>query len=168
MKTILITGSNGLLGQKLVYGLLKRNAENNAWRIIATARGENRLSNKSGYEYVTMDIGKADEIRSVFKTFKPDVVINTAAMTNVDACESKKEEAELLNATSVKFMTEALREMKNADSAYDVHFIHLSTDFIFDGTAGPYTEEGIPNPLPHFNAGTASSAHPRPVLPSVQ
>ncbi|MFM2017695.1 MAG: hypothetical protein RL007_1351 [Bacteroidota bacterium] len=152
MKTILITGSNGLLGQKLVYALLERNAVNHAWRIIATARGENRLSNKSGYEYVTMDIGKAEEIISVFNKFKPDVVINTAAMTNVDACESKKEEAELLNATSVKFMTEALREMKNADSSYDVHFIHLSTDFIFDGTAGPYTEEGIPNPLSHYAA----------------
>lgn len=152
MKTILITGSNGLLGQKLIYALLERNNTSPGWRIIATARGENRLSKKTGYEYVTMDIGNAEQIRSVFNRIKPDVVINTAAMTNVDACESKREEAELLNATSVKFMTDALTEIKKSDSAYDVHFIHLSTDFIFDGTAGPYNEEGIPNPLSHYAA----------------
>jgi dTDP-4-dehydrorhamnose reductase len=49
-------------------------------------------------------------------------------------------------------MTEALREIKNADASYDVHFIHLSTDFIFDGADGPYTEDAKPNPLSHYAA----------------
>jgi dTDP-4-dehydrorhamnose reductase len=152
MKTILITGSNGLLGQKLVYGLLERNKRNEEWRIIATARGENRLSIKNGYEYHSLDIGAQSDIESVFNKVRPDVVINTAAMTNVDACETKREEATLLNAESVNMMTAALSKMKSLDNSYDVHFIHLSTDFIFDGNDGPYTEEGIPNPLSHYAA----------------
>ena len=87
---------NGLLGQKLVYKLKdKTNIQ-----CIATARGENRLVNKTGYEYAALDITNYDNVESVFSKFMPDVIINTAAMTNVDACETDKEGALLLNTTS--------------------------------------------------------------------
>src|SRR5262245_25469271 len=99
-KKILITGSNGLLGQKLVYALLKKgNAE-----IIATSKGENRLLEKRGYTYQSLDITNKTEVELVFGKYKPDVVINTAAMTNVDACESQKEECWKLNVTAVQNM----------------------------------------------------------------
>lgn len=152
MKTILITGSNGLLGQKLVYALLKRNQAGSSWNIVATARGANRLKTQEGYSYAEMNIGDEASVRSALTKFRPDVVINTAAMTNVDACESARDEAELLNATSVKFMTGCLSELQNNNVGYQCHFIHLSTDFIFDGEDGPYVETDMPNPLSHYAA----------------
>ena len=151
-KTILITGSNGLLGQKLVYALLKRNTQGAAWNIVATARGANRLKVQEGYTYTELNIGEETSVRDVLTHHRPDVVINTAAMTNVDACESAREEATLLNATSVRFMTETLSQLQQKDPSYQVHFIHLSTDFIFDGENGPYTETAQPHPLSHYAA----------------
>jgi len=71
------------------------------------------------------------------------VVINTAAMTNVDACEDKKEECWNLNVNAVKNLIEASEK-------HQTHLIHLSTDFIFDGEKGPYKEEDKPNPLSYY------------------
>ncbi len=141
---ILVTGSNGLLGQKLVYKL----KANKAVSLIATARGENRLLDKHGYVYEQLDITNFENVKSVFEKHKPDVIINTAAMTNVDACETQKEEAWLMNATAVEHQVKVLESLKN--NSYNPHFIHLSTDFIFDGTHGPLTEEEKPNPLSYY------------------
>jgi dTDP-4-dehydrorhamnose reductase len=148
---ILVTGSNGLLGQKLVY---KLKANKNV-SLIATARGENRLIDKQGYEYDQLDITNYENVKTVFEKYKPDVVINTAAMTNVDACETQKEEAWLMNATSVAHQVKVLENLSQRDAfgknnSYNPHFIHLSTDFIFDGTHGPLTEEEKPNPLSYY------------------
>ncbi len=145
-KKILITGSNGLLGQKLVYKLKSKSNIH----CIATARGENRLVEKSGYEYCPMDITNLEDVKSVFSTYMPDVIINTAAMTNVDACESDKVGALLLNTTSVQFQLSVLEELKKENPGYNPHFIHLSTDFIFDGTHGPLDENEKPNPLSYY------------------
>lgn len=141
-KTILITGSNGLLGQKLIYNLLERNKKSSDWNIIATSKGENRIREKNGYTYLSMDIANRTDVENVFGKYLPDVVINTAAMTNVDACESDRDGAKAMNADSVQYMVGALTTLKP-----DCHFIHLSTDFIFDGENGPYKEEDVPNPL---------------------
>ncbi|MCU0432593.1 MAG: SDR family oxidoreductase [Bacteroidia bacterium] len=144
-KTILITGSNGLLGQKLVYNLLGRNRSGSSFHIIATSKGENRLRLQQGYTYVPLDITDAEEVKKVFAQYRPDVVINTAAMTNVDACETQREQARLLNVDAVAYQLRALENLRG--DAYNPHFIHLSTDFIFDGEAGPYSEDDTPNPL---------------------
>lgn len=141
---ILITGSNGLLGQKLVYKL----KDKPGITLIATARGENRLVNKSGYQYEPLDITNYENVKSVFTKHKPDVIINTAAMTNVDACETDREGALLMNATSVEYQIKVLESLQSEN--YKPHFIHLSTDFIFDGTHGPLTEEEKPNPLSYY------------------
>ena len=106
---VLITGSNGLLGQKLVYKLRSTNGV----ECIATARGENRLVQQEGYTYSSLDITNHKNVEEVFSKFLPDVIINTAAMTNVDACETDRDGALLLNATSVKFQVEALETLKN-------------------------------------------------------
>ena len=94
---ILITGANGLLGQKLVLKLSMRSDI----ELIATARGENRLSYTSGYEYVSLDITDRNAVMNVIEKYAPDVVINTAAMTNVDACEQDKIGCDNLNIKSV-------------------------------------------------------------------
>lgn len=143
MKTILITGSNGLLGQKIVYSLLNRKDV----KVIATSVGENRLLKRDGYTYESLDITNKEQVKEILSKFSPDVVINTAAMTNVDLCESKKEECWALNVKAVQNLVDVISEMSDTKT----HLIHLSTDFIFDGTKGsPYIETDVPNPLSYY------------------
>ncbi len=140
MKKILVTGSNGLLGQKLVYNLINRNDV----ELIATSVGENRLIKREGYIYESLDITNKTQVETIIAKHKPDVIINTAAMTNVDACETKREECWALNVTSVKNFVDAIKQQP-------IHFIHLSTDFIFDGEKGSeYLENDIPNPQSYY------------------
>jgi len=146
MKKILITGSNGLLGQKLVYKL----KDNPAFDLIATAKGENRLIDKNGYTFKTLDIANEEETKRVLSKYTPDIVINTAAMTNVDACETDKEGALKLNTLAVGYQVKALEELMRVTPGYQPHFIHLSTDFIFDGSHGPIDENEKPNPLSYY------------------
>lgn len=145
-KKILITGSNGLLGQKLVYKLRNRTDVD----CIATARGENRLVSQEGYRYYSLDITDKQQVEDVFAALLPDVIINTAAMTNVDACELDHESCWKMNTESVAFMVTALEALQQKIQGYQPHFIHLSTDFIFDGTHGPLTEDEKPNPLSYY------------------
>ena len=139
MKTILLTGSNGLLGQKLVH-LIK---ERKDYHLIATSKGSNRITDQEGYEYSSLDITDKEEVEQIFQKHQPDIVINTAAMTNVDACESDKEGSMALNVTAVEYLIEECKK-------YSSHLIHLSTDFIFDGEDGPYAEDDLPNPLSFY------------------
>jgi len=140
MKKVLITGSNGLLGQKLVNLI----AGNSNYKLLATARGDNRLGNTGGsYEYASLDITNKNEVDKVFSNFQPDFIIHTAAMTNVDQCESEREGCVLLNVTATQYLVDAAKK-------HNSFFIHLSTDFIFDGTKGPLTEEDTPNPISFY------------------
>lgn len=138
-KRILITGSNGLLGQKLV-DLLRIQA---SVELIATARGNNRLPVTEGYTYASLDITVQEEVSDIFNQFKPDVVIHTAAMTNVDTCETDRDGCDVLNVNSVAYLIEACEK-------HGTYLCHLSTDFIFDGADGPYTEDGIANPISYY------------------
>jgi dTDP-4-dehydrorhamnose reductase len=142
MKKILITGSNGLLGQKIVHALLKRSDI----EIIATSVGDNRMVEKEGYIYEPLNITIKSEVEESIKKHLPDVIINTAAMTNVDACESKREECWALNVGAVQNITDGI-----ASFSPKTHLIHLSTDFIFDGEKGSeYVETDIPNPGSYY------------------
>jgi len=136
-KKILITGSNGLLGQKLVQLLIEK--EN--VHLIATAVGENRLNNLGNrYIYESMDVTNAANVLAIFNKHQPDVLIHTAAMTNVDTCETDTEGCQKLNVDAVEYLINACRK-------HQTFFCHLSTDFIFDGANGPYTEEAEPHPI---------------------
>jgi dTDP-4-dehydrorhamnose reductase len=132
---ILITGSNGLLGQKLVRQLKKNKID-----FLATSKGENRNPDCDQTHYSSMDICSEVEIAKVFAEFLPTHVIHTAAITNVDACE--------LNPTDC-YETNVLATQKLFNQAKEIgaHFQLLSTDFIFDGEKGNYKEEDQPNPL---------------------
>jgi dTDP-4-dehydrorhamnose reductase len=135
--SILITGANGLLGQKLVV-LLKEKGED----FLATGRGASRIP-LEGIRYQSMDITNAAETLEVITTEKPEVVIHTAAMTNVDQCETDKEGCWLQNVTAVENIVKACE----ASGAF---LLHLSTDFIFDGEDGPYDEEAEANPMSYY------------------
>lgn len=136
---ILITGSNGLLGQKLVD--LLRN--DNRYELIATSRGANRIPDSEDVNYISLDITDQSYVDEVIDDVQPDYIIHTAAMTNVDECELNQEECWELNVTAVEYISEAAKR----NSSF---LIHLSTDFIFDGDAGPYKETDEPNPISYY------------------
>ncbi len=136
-KSILITGSNGLLGQKLVHLLKEKN------NVIASSKGSCLISNQSDFIYHSLDITDEEAIFETFEKYRPDAVINTAAMTNVDGCEDQKELCDKINVRAVEYLSKACEQ-------YDTHLIHISTDFIFDGENGPYSEDDIANPLSYY------------------
>ena len=143
---VLITGSNGLLGQKLLHKL----RVDDAITLIATSKGENRVSEKNGYTYFDLDITNKNAVTQLIASEKPQVVFNTAAMTNVDLCEEKKEACDNLNVNAVQYLSVACQQI-------DAHLIHISTDFIFDGEDGPYKEEDKPNPLSYYGLSKLKS-----------
>tara|TARA_B110000902_G_scaffold74410_1_gene87952 strand:- start:1863 stop:2762 length:900 start_codon:yes stop_codon:yes gene_type:complete len=143
---ILITGSNGLLGQKLLHKL----RQDFSVELIATSKGKNRVSNKDGYTYFDLDITNNDAVAQLIASEKPQVVINTAAMTNVDLCEDEKKACDSLN-------VEAVRYLADSCAMIDAHLIQISTDFIFDGENGPYKEEDKPNPLSYYGLSKLKS-----------
>jgi dTDP-4-dehydrorhamnose reductase len=136
---ILITGANGLLGQKLVQLISTTTTDT----LLATGRGENRNPANDQYSYRSMDITDQASIDTAMDAFEPDVVIHTAAMTNVDECEQIKESCWQMNVTAVEYLIRACERT-------GTFLLHISTDFIFDGLAGPYTEESQPNPLSYY------------------
>tara|TARA_B100000900_G_scaffold412332_1_gene433889 strand:- start:81 stop:995 length:915 start_codon:yes stop_codon:yes gene_type:complete len=136
-KKILITGSNGLLGQKLVLAL-RHNHE-----VMATSIGACRMNTQSGFAYENLDVTNEQDVRKIVLYFRPDAIINTAAMTNVDSCEDDKENCDKLNVYAVQYLADACAEV-------GAHLVHISTDFIFDGEDGPYTEEDQANPLSYY------------------
>jgi len=153
-KKILITGSNGLLGQKLVELIIK----DPNYALIATARGANRLpKNIKGYIYEAMDVTNREETLSKIQQLKPDYIIHTAAMTNVDQCETDRDACWELNVRATETLVEASR-------VNNVFLLHVSTDFIFDGENGPYDEEAEANPISFY--GVSKLAAERMVFKS--
>ena len=139
MKTILTTGSNGLLGQKLTEKILTEGRV----KLVATSKGINRYPVKAGYEYAEMDILNPQQVSEVIDKYQPDAIIHTAAMTNVDTAEADKELCYQLNVVAVQNLL-SLCEEKN------IQLIHLSTDFVFDGEEGPYKEDDPVNPVSYY------------------
>ena len=143
---ILITGSNGLLGQKLLHRLI----EDDNIEVIATSKGENRVSRSQKYTYLSLDVASENEVKKVISDQSPDIVINTAAMTNVDLCEEEKESCDRINVDAVSFLA-------NSCASINAHLIHISTDFIFDGLDGPYVEDDTPNPISYYGLSKLKS-----------
>jgi len=146
MIKVVITGSNGLLGQSLLRLLLK---EKDKYQIFGFSRGNNR-SGTEDFNYVSIDITEEKELKENLLKIKPDFIINTAAMTQVDDCETHKDACDLLNVTVVKWLAEVSKEI-------NAQLIHISTDFIFDGKKGYYKETDKPNPLSYYGLSKLKS-----------
>ncbi len=142
---VLVTGANGLLGQKLCELL---DAESGV-ELIATARGNSRMTLQRG-KFLTLDVTRQDDVEMVISESKPDVVIHTAAMTQVDQCETDQEVCWLNNVTAVNYVGKACEHV-------EAHLIHLSTDFVFDGSHGPLDELEKPNPISHYGKSKLAS-----------
>jgi dTDP-4-dehydrorhamnose reductase len=141
-KKVLVTGSNGLLGQKLT-DLFTSKAD---WELVATGVGVNRhpRSTEDGvYRYEVLDITDEGMVNAVLRRELPDVVIHTAAMTQVDDCEFQRDACVALNVNSVERLAKLSTEL-------GFHLVHISTDFIFDGTKAMVTEDELPNPLSYY------------------
>lgn len=137
---ILITGSNGLLGQKLVKLFLEQDIP-----FLATSKGDNRNPDCPAENYQSLEVTNEQEILDFFKIYEFDAVIHTAAMTNVDQCEDDHVGCDKLNVEVVQYIWEACKKHQR-------HFQLLSTDFIFDGEKGNYNEEDKPNALSYYGA----------------
>jgi dTDP-4-dehydrorhamnose reductase len=136
-KRILITGANGMLGQRTTAFF----SSNKNIELLPTSIEENPFTNQA--EYKQCDITDRTDFKKLIYDFCPDFIINTAAFTNVDLSESERETAWRTNVKAVEYISEVARVI-------DAHVIHVSTDYIFDGKNGPYTENTKPNPVGYY------------------
>jgi dTDP-4-dehydrorhamnose reductase len=138
MTKVLVTGSNGLLGQKLTHLL----SNNPAVELIATARQDlSEPLNRGSFE--KLDVTDRTAVDRLIDLHKPAFVVHTAAMTQVDDCETQQEKCWLNNVTAVENVARASERTGSS-------LIHISTDFIFDGTFGPLDETAKPNPISYY------------------
>lgn len=133
---ILITGANGMLGEKCVELL------SHSHTVIASDLGEKLLCSNS-IPYKMIDITDEESIISCIRESKPDVVVNCAAYTDVDGAEKFKDLAWNVNVEGVKNLVSAINPI-------GCHLIHISSDYVFDGSNGPYTEEDETNPVNYY------------------
>jgi len=132
---ILITGANGLLGYKLVQLLSRQSG------IETIATGRRMISDlPANVSFRELDITDHEQTENLICELKPDVIINSAAMTQVDQCETERDLCWQTNVTGVENLIDAC-------SKNQTHLVHISTDFIFDGTVGPLDETAIPTPV---------------------
>jgi dTDP-4-dehydrorhamnose reductase len=122
---ILITGAGGQLGSEFRY--LSENAQNPVFNFIFVTRKQ-------------LDIQNSQEVADFCAGNKIDVIVNCAAYTAVDKAEQEPEQADAINHLAVKNLAQVVKEQ-------NIKLIHISTDYVFDGTAHkPYKETDIPNP----------------------
>ncbi|QCX39765.1 SDR family oxidoreductase [Aureibaculum algae] len=136
---LVITGSNGLLGQKLVNLF----SQLDSFEVTAISRGDDRNETAKNYTYKSIDITDHIKLNTLLDDVKPNYIINCAAMTNVDQCEKEQVECDKINVDALKVIAKATKK-------HHSHLIHISTDFIFDGENGPYSEEDKPNPINYY------------------
>jgi len=146
MKKVIITGSNGLLGQSLLELLLQ---EKENYQVFGFSRGKNRTG-RTDFDYVSIDITDKNRLKNEVEKINPDFIINTAAITQVDDCETNKKACDILNVEVVKWLAEI-------SSTINCHLIQISTDFIFDGKKGYYKETDAPNPLSYYGLSKLKS-----------
>jgi len=136
---ILITGANGFLGYYIIEQLLKRNLS-----VIATGKGECRLPfTDKNFVYRAMDFTDPFAVDAVCNEYKPGVVVHAGAMGKPDECEMNQMLAYVVNVEGTVNLLLNAEELKS-------FFVFVSTDFVFDGERGMYTEEDAPRPLNYY------------------
>lgn len=136
---VLVVGGNGLLGQKVTEFLVRGSGHNVTVCSIEPAP----VLHLHSATYEQVDITSKKDVRNIVHSVEPNVIVNCAAMTNVDACETERELAWRINTEGVEYLIDAARR----DNA---RIFHISTDYIFDGKSGPYDETARPEPLSYY------------------
>lgn len=129
---ILVTGANGLVGGRLLRLLASRGHE-----VLGLGRGPAR--NSPAGRYLSADLGQSQALAQLLREAQPEAIVNCAAMTDVDGCERDPLGAYAANVEGVAALARSAREL-------NAHLVHVSTDYVFDGDAGPYEVDAIPNP----------------------
>ena len=137
---ILITGAFGQLGHALQSVLSKKSN----YELICTGRKV-----KKGQEGIPLDIRNQVALKELINTTAPDILVNLAAMTNVDACELNPKLAGEINVAGLEHICDSFKGK----------IIHLSTDYVFDGTSGPYKEDDPLNPISIYGKTKLASEH---------
>lgn len=134
---VLIIGSNGMLGQRTAeYYQSKKDIE----LYCSSYEDGSFIEN---LDYIKIDLTSSESIYSVLEKVAPDIIINTAAYTAVDKAETEREMCDLINISGVKILASYAKINK-------VHFVNISTDYIFDGINGPYKEDDPVNPIGYY------------------
>jgi dTDP-4-dehydrorhamnose reductase len=136
-KRILVVGSNGMLGQSVVH-LLKKNIK---YELLLGSLEESSIEENA--PYIKVDIGNKKAVKKMLLDFYPDYVLNLAAFTNVDKCESEKELCWNANVNALEYLAKYCVPTNS-------QLIHISSDYVFDGQNGPYSENDLPNPISYY------------------
>ena len=137
---ILITGAFGQLGHALQSVLSKKSN----YELICTGRKV-----KKDQEGIPLDIRNQVALKELINTTAPDILVNLAAMTNVDACELNPKLAGEINVAGLEHICDSFKGK----------IIHLSTDYVFDGTSGPYKENDPLNPISIYGKTKLAAEH---------
>jgi dTDP-4-dehydrorhamnose reductase len=132
VQKLLITGTSGLLGNKI------GEVAKHSYEVIPTHNTKPLHSNS-----LKLEITNLNEALSIFNKLEPNIVIHTASETNVDKCETEKEQAWKINA-------EGTRNIAKACQKVHAKLVYISTDYVFDGEKGFYDEEDKPNPVNYY------------------
>jgi len=132
--TVLITGANGLLGQKLCQHF------STSYKVIATDLHPQNLVSLPNLSYERLDLTEKKTLEFHVRFYNPGIIINAAAYTDVDGCEINKDQAWAVNVGGVKNLVKVCQKHK-------IKLVHLSTDYIFDGEKGPYSEDDSADPV---------------------
>ena len=132
MKRILVTGISGFLGRYVARSLKDHSA------VLGTYHSHQTALN--GCELACLDVADAEGVRAVFRRFRPDVVVHTAALGDVDACERHPDEAHRVNVQGTESIARAAVEV-------GARLIYISTDQVYDGVKGHYDEVDVALPL---------------------
>ena len=144
---ILVTGANGLLGQHLLKLLLHFPTHD----IIATGKGEQRVQFPgTTFQYFDLDICDGVAVHHLIESVQPDMIIHAAALTKVDECELDHIACWNVNVTATRFLVDAAKKV-------NAFFIFVSTDFVFDGSGGPYLEEDAVNPVSYYGSSKVAA-----------
>jgi dTDP-4-dehydrorhamnose reductase len=143
----MITGAHGLLGQKLSLAFGRETGH----ELLLTDLAARTFFINKRFDYQQLDISHLGDVKSLVGSYHPDVIINTAAMTNVDACEEDKLAAWQINVDGLKNLIIPARRIEGC------RIVQLSTDYVFDGRSAPYDEISRPRPVSYYGKSKLAS-----------
>ncbi|MDE2142902.1 MAG: SDR family oxidoreductase [Elusimicrobia bacterium] len=127
-ETLLLTGATGFLGRRLAPELAA------SWRVVRASRSA------EGEDSIRLDLEDADSVRRAFDRVRPSVVVHCGAVAGPDECEREPERARRVNLDAARVIAQLCGGAK-------ARLVHLSTDLVFDGEKGWYSEDDAPNPI---------------------
>ena len=141
-KKVLVIGANGFTGRRILNDL----SRNDEYIVTGCSLHDDIAPDSGNYRFISADICQMGEQSALFREVRPNIVINTSALSVPDYCEAHREEADSINVNAVG-------QLAFRCEASAARFIHLSTDFVFNGDTGQlYTEEDTPDPVNYYGA----------------